>query len=390
MPVDNPHTPPTHVSTWAADGGADKALPASPTTGHAVGDKTDFNSDLNYVVKNLVDWADFNISVNAARVAFNNVDYNNTENFGVSSLSASHMTYDALADRWYHSARRSSNLEPWDSPTGLDGTWTLGTVLSAATAEDMTPLRSNGTYVGVGIDDEFFLSTDLTVSNLPGTATSTFNAITQVRDLIYDQDSGRWFAVGASSSGTQSVCESSADGSTWVQELVLGGSILMRSISHDNAGGGVITTDTPTVNYYITGGMEGAWSGATTDPATAIYQTVYAPSLGLYIGTDTANSIFFSEDGNNWHDTDLNAGEVFVTDDFVLMGLTSPNRTAYAFTRAALSRTSYTFQDLGFWAVDGNNAWDANTTVECGSSGKLIFCHGVSDVLATSVYGPTE
>ena len=384
MPVNNPVTAPTHLAEWSTGGGSDKTLPTAPTLGHVVGEKADFNSSTNYILNNIAAWSKFNYELNAADIAYNNIEYENAENFGASALTASHMTFDALADKWYHSTSRASATELYDSATGADTTWSVAKTSLPWTADHLiTPLRSNGTFVGIAIDDGFHLSTDLTVASLPDVQTAAFTSIDLVRDLIYDASEALWFAAGGNTAGTVGYIESSPDGTTWTVELTAADVIL--SLSSDNAGNGIASSETSTANYF-TADMTGVWSLATTDPASALIQTVWAPSLELFIGVSAADSILFSEDGDNWHDTDLNCLAVYVTPEFVLMQEVT-TADAIAFVAPASSRTAYTFARLGTWSPVASNNWNDDTTVECGQ-GKLIFTHDSTDILAYSHYGP--
>jgi len=388
MAINDPITAPTHVAEWATDGGADKTAPASPSLGHVVGEKTDFNSSTNYILNNLAAWSKFNLELNAADIAYANIIQDSAYDFGASILTAAHMTYDPLAELWYFSTYRAGACELYSSPTGLGGTWSVAVSRTCSADHNMTPLRSNGTLVAVGLDDGFHMSTSNSISDIAVSPTSTFAYIDEVRDCIYDQDSGRWFVIGVNTAQTSSYLESSADGLTWDSELTFGGSILMTSISHDNLGAGVITTDIASVNYHISGGMTGSWSGATTDPSTYLINTAWSPSLELYIGTTTADRLWFSSTGDVWTDTGLSVYAMYVTPEFTLAHEKSTNE-CLAFVSPALDSVSFTMMRLGMWSIYPSNYWTDDTTWE-GGQGKLIFTHGSYDQLAVSVYGPEE
>ena len=385
MAINDPITPPTHVAEWATDGGADKTIPASPSLGHVVGEKTDFNASTNYILNNLAAWSKFNYELNAADIAYANVDQELTETFGASALTATHMTYDPLADMWYFATYRSGNAELYSSPTGLDGTWSVAVVRTCTADHLMTPLRSNGTYVGIALDDGFHLSTSNSISDIPVSPTSTFNNIDEVTDLVYDAVSGQWFAVGEDTGTGFGWIEKSSDGTTWTNAIGGGVSNRIVSISITPAGGGCVTTDLSTENYYASD-ADGTWSSTITDPAAYLIQTAWSATLELFIATTVSEDLYFSETGQHWENTGLDVYAMFVTPELTLAYEKSTGE-CLAFVSPAYSRTSFTMARLGKWSMLPSNYWDSDTTWE-GGQGKLIFTHGSFDELVVSVYGP--
>lgn len=400
MPIEPPADA---VIEWATDGGADKAKPSQIeyARGFQTADTTDFNSDLNWALNTISRGAKFVTRLSAPEVALYNMQKVATSPFGA-SLEAWHIRYDELADRWYATTAAlatASDILCWDSADGI--TWSASKTTSTnANDQSCTSMWTNGSVCAVaatnhtGPTAEFWVSSDLTVANL-AVAAGSFNNIAFVRDMLYDQDSSRWFVLGVNTAVTTGYIESSGDaGANWTLEHTSTDNL--SCFATDQLGGAIALADDANSKAFVTGGMTGVWAAGTAGPNTS-RECHYLPFADMYISVGLPGSMMthpgiFEGVSGGGIDTDYDFDLCIYGNDFTLLegdaGTRSADLDFYSMSSSAgKGHEDFVIEQFGAPAFSTSNDWDQDTTCSHGQ-GKIVFLGGTTDDLIVGYYGP--
>jgi hypothetical protein len=371
------------------------------------GQTSNFNSDLNYVLNRACGWADFLWRTLAPDTAVRNLRLGTeTDPFtGTNPLYGNHVRYDSLAGKWYSiacDAASNGTIRCYDSDDGI--TWSDVTHLSITNTDSQNfgPIYTDGTYCAAAITSEtgptpsFWLSSDLTVANLTEVSTS-IGSIEIVRDMLFDQDSGRWFVLGTNDPATTGYVYSSADGVTWTSETSSANNL--TSFATDHTGRAVAIASDSGGLLYCTSGMTGSWNVGGTAGSSAMRMVRYLPNVNLFAMTDSANSIHLLHNGvslsANPFDTDYDARLCIFSEDvnlFLGEGSTRSNSLEWYSIVSAQDRNLFNIRSLGYSAWNDAEPWSENMGFE-GGAGKLPFSYefgsSSDDRFGLMQYGPT-
>jgi len=316
---------------------------------------------------------------------------------------AIHTRSNPLATHWSATSADSfsnAKIRVFDSADGE--TWSAEKLLVSwdANDESCAPVYSNGAVCATATTEHsgptgyFWVSTDNTVANM-AKAAGSFNNIVYVTDMLYDQDSARWYVVGRNAGLTSGYVESSGDlGATWVLETSSTNNL--RSIATDHTGRAVAIADDSGGMKYCTAGMDGTWgTGATGPGATA--NVHYLPTIDSFVMVGSSGSLYTIH--NNLiasapFDTDYDFDMCIFSDDVAIFegdaGTRSVSGTFYSPVSSAGLKTSLNWSILPpvreAVAVD----WDSGNASFSGGQGKLVYISGTDDLLTVLRYGATS
>ena len=264
--------------------------------------------------------------------------------------------YDHLSNMWYQSFIDASLADAKVSHSSDGGyTWaTFKTVDTSISNNDLAPPATDGTKLGIAADGNFYLSTDLTSTNLPGTATGSPTNITGSTGLVWHIGSQLWVMCG-DNGATGYVYTSPAAGTTWTLRYTFPAAILPKSmdIAHPGYGGytGIerilIAVGATSFNtFWSDDGI--TWNQDTTgNPTIGLEQVVWCPSIGTgtslnkgsspgaWLGLDTSKNVWCSTiySTGDWLDSGANADWIWKTDEWCGYGTNSTTGSnQYQFT----------------------------------------------------------
>lgn len=390
--------PPTRAPTWATDGGADVTDPGSSkqATGW-IESEAPAADHTNWVWKNQGEAFDFLFETLGGMIALGNIERTGTQPFLPSTGSVEMMSirYDSVASRWYCSVleANTNDVTVYDSVDGV--TWNAGVDMDLA-ASFLTTYpapQSNGTVIGVFTDEDFYLSTDQTVANLPiiASPTGSYLNIDRLRGGTWDATNNLWIAAGDEFT-TNGRVETSPAGATWTTRLT-DATNLFTSLAHDGAGNSVVSTDDVTGSTTIHTSSDGTtWGTAATPPTEGINELAWCPSLGLFAGSGVSGNIWFSTDGDVWASAAASGNlpdisNVMTTPDFTVMIGVSGELILFPY--AANGEEGFEYYNLG--EITTGNAPGLSFRTERstfhGGQGKLVF-YDDAEELAVARYKP--
>jgi hypothetical protein len=397
-------TPPEYTVLFATDGAADVTEPSDVKKGDGfeLGDTTDFNAYHNWVLKELTAWSDFHATTLAPYAAHYNKVWTDESPFGT-TLSGLHITWDKQAEKWYAVAIPASTNDEVNLHQSDDGiTWSSAhavSIDSSTPADNITPLRSNGSIVGFCAGNDAYFSSDNDVTNI---STGSFNSTAASRDLIYEPNQGVWVVCGAAPGGTANGIWTSPDGSTWTSRYLVASTDEFRSLAHDGAGNAVCVNEIASRTVYAAD-VTGTWSVATTHAQILPLLVHWCEGSQMFVCNSAGGPIYFSPDGDVWQNVDFNCDMVIPTPTFtyaeVDAGLDADwNVTEsdnIAFTNPIEDASERTGENIKFSYLGASGeqySFGAPTeaATQEGGQGKIVYTYGSDHKLVYSVYGPTS
>jgi hypothetical protein len=253
------------------------------------------------------------------------------------------MWYQAWIDQGTADAQVTSSSDggyTWETAHEVDTSITTG---------DLAQPCTNGTNLGVAADGDFYMSTDLTSANLPGSFTGHAGNITGSTGLVWHIGSQLWIMCGDNQ--INGYIYSSPDGITWTNRTPVGmtGTIWPKSmdIAHPGYGGyngveriWIVCGSTSTNLYYSDDGT--TWlQDSTVVPTTGLNHIVFCPSVstnsssfgaglqGCWLGMDATDNLWMSNGygAGNWYDSGTSADWIWKTDDWAGYGTASATAT---------------------------------------------------------------
>ena len=269
--------------------------------------------------------------------------------------------YDWLSNMWYQAFVDNTTADALITSSDDGGyTWVTSKVVDTSIAAgDLAPPCTNGTLLGVAADGAFYLSTDLTATNLPGTPTGSPASMTGSTGLVWSVQASLWVMCG--DNGTEGHIYTSPDGITWSNRTPSGmqgpsnDMPVSMDIAHTGFGGfegteriiAVCGGSSTSVYYSTNGGV--TWNEDTLSvPTIGLECIVWAPSIGngstepgCWMGIDASSNLWLSAAyfGGTWYDTTVAAGTLFRAEEFAGYGNTSTNKTWYQITTNSDSAT---------------------------------------------------
>lgn len=271
-------------------------------------DDTGVDQNISWWMKNLATSAGpYNV--------FNNAE-DKSSPYTATISSGLAVEYNELADKFFAAYYRSGepgDVLAYDSDDGI--TWSAAKTVTTTTYPRCSAPASDGTYLGIGVDNTFYRSTDLTAANL--TSQGTFANIVECNGLVYSSNDSLWIAIGTNGTTTGYI-ESSSNGTTWTLRHTLASLHEPMCIDHDPVGGyycvGCGTTSNDT--YYSTNGT--SWTQDTTNnPTNGLVNVWWYRKNNCFLGVDSSANLYASTSntGLAWNDTGLAGGYVLMTDD---------------------------------------------------------------------------
>jgi hypothetical protein len=277
-------------------------------------------------------------------LAFGHTEENGTVGGTVKTANDTYVSYiyDHLSNMWYQSLIEDFSSDALVSSSSDGGyTWSTFKVIDTS-ATELTQPCTNGTKLGIMVDGDFYLSTDLTSANLPGTPTgSTISGYSSI-GLVWHIGSQLWVActhLGAS----HGYIHTSPDGITWTLRYTFPNTAhvpVTMDIAHPGYGGYngterivVFCGSTTTNMYYSDNGT--TWNVDTGgNPTSGLEHVVWAPSIntnnskdksttpGAWVGMDAAKNLYISRTytAGDWEDTNTSCDWIGKTDEFCWYG----------------------------------------------------------------------
>ena len=258
--------------------------------------------------------------------------------------------YDHLSNMWYQAFIDATTADALVTSSSDGGyTWVTSKVVDTSIAAgDLAQPCTNGTNLGVAADGNFYLSTDLSATNLPGTVTGSPALINGSTGLVWSEQASLWVMCGDNAAAAGYVYTSPAAGTTWTLRYTFpAGPILPVSmdIAHVGFGGysgterimiscGATSNDT----FYSTNGGVSWTQDTTGNPTNGLEIIQWCPSVGqavnvnqpgVWMGIDASGNIYMStaSQGLDWFDTTINGDQIFRTEEFAGFTNASTNPT---------------------------------------------------------------
>lgn len=347
--------PPERSPTWATDGGALLTDPGA--TKQADGwlvDEAPSAHHFNWFTKEQGAAIDLLLQGMAPQLAWQNMKWGEYYHVTGFTPEGTQHNYDRLAQRWYSSAWHTAGTFAYvyhqakNDPTAFFA-WLSDNISPSVrpTAGSIVPCPvSNGTIIATIIDDYYYQSSNLSVSNFDsGTAGPATWA--DSRGFIYSDANSLWVAA---------VNDTTGDGEIWTAADDFSGGFTLRSTPdvtygmNDIAVAGpelsdtmVAITDGPRC-YSSTDGI--TWSQKTSNQITLGGESIqYCKGMLKFFSIEqTSGNVWMTQSGLGW--TDLNADyglpacdSIIVNDDMVLF-----------FTKAATNYEVYAMSAINFHA----------------------------------------
>ena len=264
----------------------------------------------------------------------------------ISADSCVSYIYDHLANYWYQAFidDGTAHARVSSSPDGY--TWeAFDLVENGVSNGDLAQPCTDGSQLGVAADGNFYLSTDLTVANLPGSITGSAASITGSTGLVWHTGQSLWVMCG--DNVTNGFVYTSPDGITWTDRSPTAFASAVRPVSMDIAHPGyggyngteriLITCGGTSANTFWSDNGT-TWNQDTTgNPTNGLEQVVWCPTIatnnskdkgtsgGAWVGVDSAKNLYISRlwDTGTWDDTLQNADWIWKTDEWCGYGTAS-------------------------------------------------------------------
>ena len=396
-------TPPEQHIDWATASDAYLSDPgvSKSESGYVTGEFPGAQH-LNYLWRQVGTSAKFINKTMAGECGFANLENTGTLTFGT-DVESLRFTYsdNGGTPRWYCvRAENDDDVEVFDSSDGY--TWSAGTKLDDVTTDgrSMTGVATDGMLAACAINGKCFYSSDTTAANFDVSNFSTFAAITEVRQLVYDAGNNLWIAAGADGSVNGKIETASTPDGTWtVRATSPSGVSPFACLATDGDGNSVALTSGFGIDgVYSPNGT--TWYNSTTEPSTTFNRIIWSEPAQLFMGIQTGtNHLFTSEDGDNWQDQDLTFGvdiDSFLnspTVTYLVADATTTSkgslaqRAIYAITAPSPDRFSLNAKLIGYWVGDLFDLWGPTFTMEVDGGGGVIPFLNSQEGLVTMTYG---
>jgi hypothetical protein len=226
--------------------------------------------------------------------------------------------YNDNADKFYCTYVDGSNdVNAYDSDDGI--TWSAKKEVDPGTTiGDVSQAASDGIHFGIGADNTFYRSTDLTVANT--VAYGTFANITGgCTGLIYDHTLGLWVACG--DNGVTGYIETSPTGSTWTLRRTLVATHLPKAMDWDPVGGrAVVVCGSTSLNTYWSDNKTTWTQDTSNNPSIGLGNIWWSKQHGCFFGGDSSQNMHMSTSntGGTWSTiSGMDASHVWRSDDFM-------------------------------------------------------------------------
>lgn len=382
-------TPPSDLFEWASTGTKTDPGASLKGSGWSAGDAPAADH-MNYILNHNTAWIEFLVKKLQPVAGWQNVEFTTTSPFGTAALDEAYVTYNELADRWYALTVKASNaVHVYESSDGV--TWTEHTTSPwvAASSYGATRITADDSKCCAAEDQNIYVSTDLTVENLPTTPTTTFAAITRVYDLFYSPYYDRFYACGHNN--TNMIIERSAVGdasSGWTVVKTAAGTTGYWGIAEDSAGTMVATASGVNASVYSTNGT--TFNAATTSLANAgaVWHADWMPN-DCFISTSSAGNWTYTMDGGDiWTAVGPDSDTLINTPNFAL-AIDDTADSVYSLT--SLVAGVYITNPTLVGGIDGAESAaaisDGQLTRFQGSSGTAVFLYDTDNKLGVIRYG---
>ena len=322
--------------------------------------------------------------------------------------------FDHLSNMWYQAFIDGTDATA-KVTSSSDGGYDWETYKSVETASpgDLGQPCTNGTNLGVAVDGNFRLSTDLTAANLPLGITGSASSMDGTTGLVWSVQESLWVMCG-DSVGTSGYIYTSPDGITWTNRTPAGMTTdtpVSMDIAHTGFGGyngterilvccGASSTSTWT---STNGGV--SWTEDTATTPIGMQTVLWCPSIvgastsanGAWLGVDASSNLYVSTNnlGNNFVDTTFTARTIFRTPEFAGWGNNSSNQTMFQIASVSDSTLDgIALQDMGITWQNGRamcSSASANIRARYQwGNGVIMFDRTGDGELMIGRYGPIE
>jgi len=397
---------PEYLVEWASNDDAENTKPGASliTSGWLDGDAP-ASSHYNYVLGSAANWTNFLASTLTGQFAWANIDFTVGEPlpFGDDSSHLSFI-YSQVAGRWY-ALRKDASVSGLNIHESFDGdTWTGSLNFNLGETPSHSPYRrfslpqvGNGVlsiaYSNAGGTQAFTqTSSDYTIANLGSKVTDPFENLVELADMVFDEDSREWFAVG--NNGTTGYIEHAADPS--LDSAVAGGWEQLNSytttdftgIARNPYNGAMIATTTTTATKIASSSklVDGFSTGPTLPEAAE--HVMWCEALQCFIahGASTGSMYLLNENATSAFDVGIDMG-VYLEGPNFLLNVDPADESAVLVTRYVAGTNDIRTIDLGFFNIGKDFSWIGGGSVAIGGQGKIIFPWFPNEEKAIMYYG---
>lgn len=360
--------PTSRFPTWATDGGADVTDPG--TSKQATGweeAEAPAADHTNWLLNNLGEWIVFLHDAGASHRAFDTIDNQTGTPWDDSTPTGISVQYLAPLNTWYAAVIDDVSGDVWVYQSDDGGvTWGTGTNLVTSGAATISQFATDGTKLGIIVDDVFYRSpskaiTGLVTEGTIGAATDTAGA------LIYDSTQAVWVA-GVNDNTTKGLVYTTPDTVSWTLRHTMTASDDILNIGINAAGYAVLVSDTQVTRYAAD--TTGTWTAGGTTPGVSA-NGGYSAGAGIFWAASAADgSLSFSADGTSWADTGFNVELLIDTPRFLFI---VDNTAADGVTYAIRNATSGTVLDLNHLGELRRDADADIVSLPTPDGGKQVF-----------------
>jgi len=379
-------TPPDKIPTWAtnetnnSDPGAAKQAAGwstneAPSSGH-----------INWLLNGMGGFIELFANTLKPQMAFWNTDFTANSPFG--SITTYHITYLDTFQKWYAVTLQSGAAKAYESTDGV--TWGSAKTLKASGASGISQWAEDGTNLYVAVDDTVYSSTGAVASL---SSDSTFADITAVVGLTWDETNGVLIGAGAGPSFDR--IETKNGAGSWTVRTTVATSTVV-SLATNSSGKSVCTTDASEV-FYTVNPEGGTWS--TSTPPSILGGIIWSPSVGVFVATNSAHSMYFSDTGASFTDSGFDAYQIIENGEFLyaIGDKTTQDGEMRAYKQFQPSNAAvnhFDFATVGFrdYNNESDNAassfYSANTFQ--GGQGRMVWLWDTGEKLAVSRFGASS